>query len=221
MITEKDTIKCEAVFNEDHTHRYLWKRVWNKDKPLAAVIMLNPCMADTLTMDTTTFLVVNNVAQLEDFGGVEVVNLYSMLTSKLNFRWNSDEDLNDPENDNYIRRAAAECETVILAWGRAQDTSQRVADRVTAVLKLLESQKEKLRVISDGERSGIHPLTPSVRSFWRLEAFESQESIGPAAKRAATKGGAEQRATTDDAESNAPTNDPTNHNGVEPNSIDA
>ena len=31
MITEKDTIKCEAVFNEDRTHRFLWKRVWDKD----------------------------------------------------------------------------------------------------------------------------------------------------------------------------------------------
>ena len=185
MITEKDTIKCEAVFNEDRTHRYLWKRVWNKDKPLAAVIMLNPCMADTLTMDTTTFLVVNNVARLDNFGGVAIVNLYSMLTSKLNFRWNSDEDLNGPENDNYISRAAAESETVILAWGRAQDTSQRVADRVAAVLHLLEGSKGKLCVISDGERTGIHPLTPSVRFQWTLEPFVEPEALGPAARRAA------------------------------------
>ena len=44
MITEKDTIKCEAVFNDNRTHRYLCKRVWNKDKPCIAVIMLNPCL---------------------------------------------------------------------------------------------------------------------------------------------------------------------------------
>ena len=92
MITEKDTIRCEALFSEDRLHRYLWKRVWNRDKPLAAVIMLNPCMADTLTMDTTTFLVVNNIARLDLYGGVMIVNLFSRLTGKLNFRWNSDED---------------------------------------------------------------------------------------------------------------------------------
>ena len=193
MITDKDTIKCEAVFNELRTHRYLWKRVWNRDKPLAAVIMLNPCMADTLTMDTTTFLVVNNVARLDQFGGVVIVNLYSRLTSKLSFRWNSDEDLNDPENDSYIRKAAAEAETVILAWGRGQDTNQRIADRVNAVLRLLDGSKEKLRVISDGERSGIHPLTPSVRSCWELEPFVEPEAIGPAARRAAEAGATDSR----------------------------
>lgn len=64
MKIEKETIRCEAVFNEEHTHRYLWKRIWNKDKALAAVIMLNPCMADTIVTDTTTFLVVNNLASI-------------------------------------------------------------------------------------------------------------------------------------------------------------
>ena len=169
MITEKDTIKCEAIFNDERTHRFLWKRVWNKDKPLACVIMLNPCMADTIVTDTTTYLVVNNIASLEKFGGVIVVNLYSVLTSKLKFRWNSDDDLNAPENDSYIKKAAEECETVILAWGRATDTNLRIAERATEVMNLLVPYKEKLRQISDGERSGLHPLTPSVRSTWILE----------------------------------------------------
>lgn len=35
MITEKETIKCEAIFTDDHQHRLYWKRVWNKDKPIA------------------------------------------------------------------------------------------------------------------------------------------------------------------------------------------
>lgn len=82
MAIEKSTIKCEAVFNEEHTHRFSWKRVWGKDKPVAAIIMLNPCQADDIIMDTTTSLVVNNIARLEQFSGVEVLNLYSLLTSK-------------------------------------------------------------------------------------------------------------------------------------------
>ena len=88
--------------------------------------MLNPAQSDDIVMDTTSSLVVNNIARLErfsgaqsqrpwplpphtppnqkvsasiasaekGFSGVEVLNLYSLLTSKLNFRWNSDEDLN-------------------------------------------------------------------------------------------------------------------------------
>ena len=172
MITEKETIKCEVVFNEERTHRFSWKRVWNKDKPMVSVIMLNPCSADCVVTDTTTSLVVNNVAALEKYGGVEIVNLYSMLTSKLNFRWNSDNDLNHPENDNYIITAAKESETVIVAWGRAADEHKRISSRVEQVMKLLESYSDKLMCISHGENSGFHPLTPCVRSGWTLVKYE-------------------------------------------------
>lgn len=189
MITEKDMIKCEAVFNDEHTHRYLWKRIWNKDKPLAAVLMLNPCQADNIMTDTTTALVVNNIARLEEYGGVAVINLFSLLTTKLNFRWNSDEDLNTPENDNYIKKTAEECAVVILAWGKAADTNQRIAARASHVVAALEKHKEKLFVISDGTRSGLHPLTPSIRSQWILEPFQfPQEEPVPEKADAAEKG---------------------------------
>ena len=175
MQTDKDTMKCEAIFNDERTHRYLWKRVWNKDKPIAAVIMLNPCLSDNIVTDTTTTLVCNNVARLETYGGVVILNLYSQLTPKLNFRWNSDEDLNEPENDVYIRKMAAECETVILAWGKASDNTQRVAERAKAILEQLRPFANKLFIISDGSRSGLHPLTPSIRNNWQLLPFKYEE----------------------------------------------
>lgn len=171
MITEKETIKCEAVFNDEHTHRYSWKRVWNKDKPLACVLMLNPCLSDNIVTDTTTSLVVNNVAKFDRYGGVVIVNLYSVLTNRLNFRWHAEEELNDAENDTYIKQAAEECETVILAWGKGAATNQRITNRADAVLELLKPNASKLFVLSDGERSGLHPLTPTLRSYWELEAF--------------------------------------------------
>lgn len=171
MITEKDTIKCEAIFNDERTHRFLWKQVWNKDKPLACVIMLNPCMADTLITDTTTYLVVNHIAGLEKYGGVEIVNLYSMLTNKLDFRWNSDEMLNDQENDTYIKKSAEAGEIIILGWGTGAAANQRVASRIEAVMDLLKDHADKMHIISDGNRKGIHPLTPTARAQWILEKY--------------------------------------------------
>ena len=179
MIIEKDTIKCEAVFNDEHTHRFLWKRVWNKDKPMAAVVMLNPCLSDNIVTDLTTSLTTNNIARLEEFGGVEIINLFSLLTTKLNFRWNSDEDLNAPENDSYIMKAADECKAVILAWGKAEATNQRIAARASQVVAALEKYQEKLFVITDGFRSGLHPLTPSIRSQWFLEPFRYPQEEQP------------------------------------------
>lgn len=193
MITEKDTIKCESIFNEDRTHRFLWKRVWNKDKPLAAVVMLNPCIADNIITDTTTALVVNNIARLEEYGGVTIVNLYSLLTAKLNFRWNSDEDLNDEENDDYIKKAAEEAKLVILAWGKSADTNQRIAERADDVLEILSPYKDKLKVITDGEREGLHPLTPILRQRWELVPYTKR----------ATKATEDSKEKEDEAQENA------------------
>ena len=173
MITEKSVIKCEAIFNQEHTHRFSWRRVWGKDsKGVAAIIMLNPAMSDDIVMDTTSSLVVNNIARLEQFSGVEVLNLYSLLTSKLNFRWNSDEDLNQRENDDYIRKAAESSPCIIVAWGKSADTNKRIASRAKAVLGLLKPYQEKVCVISDGDRDGLHPLTPSLRMQWTLKPFD-------------------------------------------------
>ena len=178
MLTEKETIKGEAIFNETRTHRFVLKRTWNKAKPQATVIMLNPCDADSVICDTTTFLVVNNVAKLEEFGGVTIVNLFSLLTSKLSFKWYPDEDLNLPENDDYIKKAVEESSKVILAWGRAVDTNRRIEERAMHVLNLLLPYREKMFLISDGDRVGLHPLTPAIRNRWILEHFdEASERI--------------------------------------------
>lgn len=168
MITEKDTIKCEAIFNDRHTHRYLWKRVWDKDKPVISVIMLNPCQANNIITDTTTALVVNNVAKLGEYGGVEILNLYSKLTPKIRFQ-ETDEELNDKDNDTYILRSVETSSKTILAWGKASNSNARIEERAIAVLNLLEPYQDKLYMISDGERTGLHPLTPSVRGKWILE----------------------------------------------------
>jgi len=169
MITEKDTIKCEAIFNEDRTHRYLWKRVWNKDKPVAAVVMLNPCIADNIITDTTTALVVNNIARLEEYGGVEIVNLYSKLTTKLRFSDDDNTELNEEENDTYIVKSIEESSITILAWGKASGSNTRIEERVIEVLNMIKPYQDKLYMISDGERIGLHPLTPSIRGKWILE----------------------------------------------------
>ena len=168
MITEKTTIKCEAIFNDKHTHRYLWRRVWDKDKPIISVIMLNPSQSDNIITDTTTTLVVNNVAKLGEYGGVEILNLYSKLTSKISFR-EADEELNDKDNDAYIIKSVEASTKTILAWGKASNSNARIEKRAIQVINLLKTYRDKFYIISDGTRTGLHPLTPSVRSKWILE----------------------------------------------------
>ena len=172
MITERETVKSEVIFNDDRTHKFVLKRTWNKAKPQAMVVMLNPCDADSVICDTTTFLVVNNVARLEDFGGVTIVNLYSLMSSKLCLKWYSDEELTLPENDDYIVKNADEASKIIIAWGRGVEMNKRIEDRAMQVLNLLMPYREKMFLISDGDRVGLHPLTPSIRNRWILEHFD-------------------------------------------------
>ena len=172
MLIEKDNIKCETTFSEDKSHRLLWKRVWNKEKPCLAIIMINPCLSDNIVTDTTTSLCLNNVARMEEYGGIHILNLFTLCTNKLCFRYNSDEDLIHKDNDSYIVKSAQECSKVILAWGRTESTNQRVGDRAAKVVELLSAYADKLYCISDGQRKGLHPLTPSIRANWSLERFE-------------------------------------------------
>ena len=178
MITEKNTIKAEAIFDETHQHRLWWSHTWDKQKPNALIITLHPAISDTIMMDTTTFLCVNGVRKLEaeSYGGVIIVNLFSLLTPKLQMRWARDIDINHLENDNYIKKAAEESSKIIFAWGHPNNV--RILNRAKQVVELLSEHKEKFCVISDGKRKLLHPLTPECRNtVWGLESFDFQETF--------------------------------------------
>ena len=179
MITEKDTIKCESIFSDDKQHRLYLKKVWNREKPLACVISIHPNLADNILMDTTTFLTVNGIAGLEEYGGVIIVNLFTLLTSKLQMRWARDIDINDLDNDNFIKKAAEEASIIVFAWGRGVASNVRLSNRADQVVELLSKHRGKFRVISDGEKSGVHPLTPGCRNApWILEPIKSENAVG-------------------------------------------
>ena len=114
------------------------------------------------------FLVVNNIAKFERYGGVEILNLYSKITSKLRFSEESDDELNDKKNDTYILKSVESSEQTILAWGKATNTNARIEERAVQVVNLLKPYRDKLYMITDGVRVGLHPLTPSVRGEWIL-----------------------------------------------------
>ena len=101
MKTEKSTIKTEALFSQNHTHRLLLRKEWDNTKPVASVIMINPHSADTFSTDSTTMYTLNNLYSL-GYGAANLLNLYTRICDRLMLRFNSDEDLLDPENDDMI-----------------------------------------------------------------------------------------------------------------------
>jgi hypothetical protein len=123
MQTDKAAVKTEAVFSDDRKHRYLLRKEWEPKKPRATIIMTNPSTADMLTMDYTTLYIMNNIVRL-DFGSIDIVNLVSKTTLKLNVK--DDMDIKpSAENLDFILKSAEKSDKVILAWGKLGENNKK------------------------------------------------------------------------------------------------
>lgn len=73
------TSKC--IFNDEETHRFLLERIWDNDenKKIASIIMLNPSYADELRYDFTSMRVINYLIEKNEFRGIYILNLYSII----------------------------------------------------------------------------------------------------------------------------------------------
>jgi hypothetical protein len=169
MQTDKAVLKTEALFSDDRKHRYLLRKEWDTKKPKATIIMTNPSTADMLMMDYTTLYIMNNIVRL-DFGVIEIANLVSKMTTKLNVK----NDLEvDEENFAAIYKSAEKVDKVILAWGKLGENNKRVREIQDMLLDRLKPFREKLCVIAcETGESGFHPLAPQIRFSWILKKYE-------------------------------------------------
>lgn len=74
-----DSISC-AVLSADRLHRYWLTRIWNRALPVLVVCMFNPSTADA-QRDDQTILRLCAFAKRWGYGGILVVNLYSLRSS--------------------------------------------------------------------------------------------------------------------------------------------
>ncbi len=165
-VIEKNVIKTEVVFSEDKAHRYLLRKEWDKNKPKAMVIMINPSVAGEVFIDHTTMYVMNNLFRL-DFGGVDVVNLFSNVSGSRSVK----ESTVDGEEENYsqILQSAEKVSSIIIAWGKIGESNKSIHGKQKKLLNLLQPYVEKLFLIGTGSGEvGFHPLAPQIRSVWNL-----------------------------------------------------
>ena len=177
MLEENNTMVTRAIFSEDRSHRYLLSKEWDASLANVVVIMLQAGKSNALIQDVTTCNIINCVSQLdEDYGSVNIVNLFSRVDLELDTDIDID-DFTDEENDKQIEQVAEQAEIIILAYGKAQETSLCVKQRVREVISLLEKYKDKMYLIGDDkERKGFSAMYPKVRNKWKLyKAYEEQK----------------------------------------------
>ncbi|WP_210125694.1 DUF1643 domain-containing protein [Staphylococcus sp. GDY8P126P] len=167
MKTIKNTLETEAIFSDEQQHRYLLKKTWDSEKQTITIITMYPHYDGILNIDLTTQLIMNKLSEMEAFGSINFVNLYSNITTHINIKHL---DAYDKHTDIQIMKAVKESDEVILAWG-AYAKKPVVEARVNEVLEMLKPHKKKLKqLINPATNEIMHPLNPKARQKWILKA---------------------------------------------------
>lgn len=164
MKTIKSTLETEAIFSDDQKQRYLLKKTWDSEKQTITIITMYPHYDGILNIDLTTQLIMNKVSEMDAFGSINFVNLYSNITTPINLKHL--ENAYDKHTDIQIMKAVKESDEVILAWG-AYAKKTVVESRVNEILEMLKPHKKKVKqLINPATNEIMHPLNPKARQKW-------------------------------------------------------
>lgn len=165
------TLSTTAEFSDDGKKRYLLTKVWDKEKPHLAIVMLSPSEASGIGLDTTTMLVINNASRL-GYGAISIVNLFATIGNTRECFTEYD----DSENLNYITRIAKKSDVIVYAPGVGKATNKSFIARQNQVLDVLIPYEGKLHCLSNKEGNARfqHPLSPAIR-YWYLSPMRISE----------------------------------------------
>ena len=141
------------MFSRCRRWRYLLWRRWDKAKPAANFLMLNPSTADEHQLDPSCTRA-RNYAEQWGYGALIVTNIFG-------WRATDPDDMKaakDPvgrDNDAAIVRAAREAVIVVCAWGNHGEHQKRGAQ----VLELLKVNSVALSYLRKNRATG-HPAHP-------------------------------------------------------------
>ena len=108
-------LESGAEFSPDRIHRYSLWRIWDRDKPYAAFVGLNPSTADEQKNDPTVRRCIN-YARDWGYGGLIMLNIFAYRsTDPKNLYITSDPV--GPDNDYSIRKVSSEAGITVAAWG--------------------------------------------------------------------------------------------------------
>lgn len=104
-----------AVLDPTRAYRYRLERVTGASARTCLFVMLNPSTADETTDDPTVRRCMA-FARREGCGRLVVVNLYALRATNPKALRAAD-DPRGPDNGDHLRRAAAQADIIIAAWG--------------------------------------------------------------------------------------------------------
>ncbi|WP_256323881.1 MULTISPECIES: DUF1643 domain-containing protein [Staphylococcus] len=162
---QEDSNKLSVTHEQ---HRYPLKKTWNSEKQTITIITMYPHYDGILNIDLTTQLIMNKISEMDVFGSIHFVNLYSNITTPISLKHL--ENAYDNHTDIQIMKAVKESDEVILAWG-AYAKKPIVEARVNEILEMLKTHKKKVNQLMNLATNEImHPLNPKAIQKWTLKA---------------------------------------------------
>lgn len=113
-----------AMFSDDGKRRlFLW-RMWNKTKPTALVIGLNPSTANETIDDATINILVHSLIEL-GFGGFKMVNIFTLISPSPEILLTPEATKFETEDLGVVFGQALTCQEIIFGWGRFPEAKDR------------------------------------------------------------------------------------------------
>lgn len=112
-----------AEFSECGQYRYKLWRIWDRSRPLAMCIGLNPSTANGVKNDQTISYLIKMLTIL-GYGGFYMTNLFAIISSKPSVLLTCPDPLG--ENDKKLDEVAAICQDVIVCYGMFKEAQKRI-----------------------------------------------------------------------------------------------
>ncbi len=152
-----------TVMSDDGKYRFLLKRIWDKEKENATLVMLNPSKANLLKSDMT---ITNTMNFLMDkgFGSMSVVNLFPFMATTPKDLIGHKKDYKR-ENDKFIIEACENADSIFVGWVRGENKN-----RVKEVEVILRGYSNKVYCFQDNK--GIKPRHPrNITDKWTVHKY--------------------------------------------------
>jgi hypothetical protein len=141
-----ESFSTTALFTRDHRYRYELSRVWDKTRPMAFFVGLNPSVADEVVEDRTQIRI-RNFARSWGYGGYYMGNIYALVSTDPRRLWR-DKDPVGKETDAHLLAMQRRTALTVAAWG----CQKPAHDRAKEVAELLGKERRlyALALAADG-----------------------------------------------------------------------
>jgi hypothetical protein len=120
---DRENTEAGACFNAHRTHRYVLWRNWEHGKPIMAVVMLNPSVANEFELDPTLRRVFR-YAKAWGFGGMRILNAFSLVSTFPERLLHAE--LVSETNDDHIIDVVTSAHRTMVGWGTYLDKAKLV-----------------------------------------------------------------------------------------------